>query len=173
MKDFVKKYQNHKIFTNLNIIVISLILALWINFFLIDGTDIGKNLKASVLNTKTTENKSDLYIEKTDSDFFIVSNKNINQVANLSLSLAYNPDNISISNMNSSIWDITNLSNTPWMSLLLLTNENLIDIKKWDKLIKLNIEKKNVSAENINILNANFKDWTEQQFLLSTSWITF
>jgi hypothetical protein len=75
--------------------------------------------------------------------------------------------------MNSSIWDITNLSNTPWMSLLLLTNKSLIDIKKWDKLIKLNIEKKNISAENINILNANFKDWNEQQFLLSTSWITF
>lgn len=173
MKDFVKKYQNHKFFTNLNIIVISLIIAIWINFFLIDGTDIGKNLKTSVLNIKINENKSDLYIEKNDNDFFIVSNKNINQITNLSFSLAYNPENISISNMNSSIWDITNLSNTPWMNLLLLTNKSLIDIKKWDKLIKLNIEKKNISAENINILNANFKDWNEQQFLLSTSWITF
>jgi hypothetical protein len=60
-------------------------------------------LKTSVLNIKINENKSDLYIEKNDNDFFIVSNKNINQITNLSFSLAYNPENISISNMNSSI----------------------------------------------------------------------
>lgn len=173
MKDIIKKYQNQKLFSNLNIILTSLVLAFWINYFLVDWTDIGKNLKTSVLNSKTIENKSDLSIEKNENEFFIISNNDINQISNLSLSLAYNPENISITDMNSSFWDIINLSNTPWFSSIILTTEKVIDIKRWDKLIKLNVEKKEETTENINVLNANFKDINEEQFLLSTSWITF
>lgn len=173
MKDIVKKYQNHKLFSNLNIVLASLVLAFWLNYILINWTDIGKYLNASVLNSQIIENKSDLFIEKIENDFFIISNKNINQVNNLSLSLAYNPENISILDINSSFWDVINLSNTDWISSIIFTAENVVDIKRWDKLIKLNIEKKELKSENINILNANFKDKDEQQFLLSTSWITF
>lgn len=173
MKDIIKEYRNYKLFSNLNIVLASIVLAIWINFLLIDWTNIGKSLKASVLNTKITENKSDIYIEKVEKEFYIISNKDINQVTNLSFSLAYNPDNTKILSINSSFWDIVNLSNTPWISSIILTTENNVDIKKWDKLIKFDIEKDEEIAENINILNANFKDINEEQFLLSTSWITF
>lgn len=173
MKDIIKKYQNHKLFTNINIILASLVLAFWINFILIDWTDIWEYLKVSILNTQIIENKSDLYIEKQGNDFFVVSNKTINQVSNLSLSLAYNPENITIWDVSSSFWDVINLSNTDWISSIIFTADENTNINPWDKLIKLNIVKKEEKTENINILNANFKDINDQQFLLSTSWITF
>ncbi|MFK7780512.1 MAG: hypothetical protein QM490_05265 [Candidatus Gracilibacteria bacterium] len=173
MKDIIKKYQNHKLLSNLNIILASLVLAFGINFLLIDGNEIGKYLKISALDTQIIENKSDLFIEKIENDFFIISNNNINQITNLSLSLAYNPENVSIIEVSSNIGDIINLTNTKGISSLILTTEKALDIKAGDKLIKLNIEKKEEKPENINILNANFKDINEEQFLFSTSGVTF
>jgi len=39
--------------------------------------------------------------------------------------------------------------------------------------LKLNINKNEENPENINILNANFKDAEGEQFLFSTSGLTF
>ena len=78
MQDIIKKYHEHKLFSNLNIILASLVLAFWINFVLIDWTDLGKNLKASVLNSNTLENKSDISLEKNEDEIYVIVNKNIN-----------------------------------------------------------------------------------------------
>lgn len=173
MKDIISKYKKNKLLTNVNIILTSLVLAFWINFVLIDWTDLGQNLKTSVLNSQTQEAKSDISIENIENELFIISNKNINNLESLSLSLVYNPENINISEINSNYWDIINLSNIEWINSLILTSEKEINIKSWDKLIKISLNKKEEKSENINILNANFKDNTWEHFLLSTSWITF
>ncbi len=182
MKDFIKKYatkevllgyQKNKLFSNLNIVLASFVLAFWINFLLVDQTWVGEYLKASVINSNVTNVTSDLSINKIENDFYIVSNKNINNITTLSFSLAYNPQNITVTNLNSNIWNVTNLSNTSWISSIILTTQNPVNIKIWDKLVKLNIEKTEDKPESINILNANFKDSEGEQFLFSTSWLTF
>ncbi len=173
MQDFLKKYQNHKLITNINVIIASLFLATLINFFLIDWTNIGQNLKASVLNSKIWDEKADIYIQKNDTGLFLIANKNIANISTLSFSLSYNPDNIKMLEILSDIWEIVNLSNTPGINSIILNTNEPTNIVKWDKLIKINLKKIHETTENINIVNANFKDVNNEQFLLSTSGITF
>ena len=158
---------------NLNIILASLVLAIWINFILIDWTNIWQNLKTSILNSEIQNNKSDLSIENLNWKLYIVSNKNISDLESLSFSLAYNPQNISINNIKSELWNITILSNTPWISSIILTTDKSVNINISDKLWIINLSKKELKNENINILNANFKDNNSEHYNLSTSWITF
>lgn len=173
MKDIIKKYQNHKLITNVNIVLFSLFLAIWINFFVIDWTNLGQNLKTSIIDSKVIDIKSDLSIEKDDNKLYIVWNKSINNLDNLSLSLIYNPKNVVLSNFNSDIWDIINITNTPWISSLILVVNDNVSIKRWDKLFEITTNKNDNKTENLNIINANFKDKNEEYYLLSTSWITF
>ncbi len=173
MKDFIKKYQKHRLFSNLNIVLASFVLAFWINFLLIDNTQVWEYLKVSVLNSNVVNETSDLSINKIENDFYIVSNKNINNITSLSFSLAYNPENVTVTDLNSNIWNVTNLSNTSWINSIILTTQTPTNIKIWDKLLKLNINKNEENPENINILNANFKDAEGEQFLFSTSGLTF
>lgn len=173
MNKIIKKHHKNKLFSNVNIVLASLVLAIWLNIFLVDWTSVGQSLKTSVLNSQTTEKLSDLSIEKEEWDLYIVANKNIKSVSTLALSLTYNPENVVIWEVNSNLWDVVNLTNTPWISSIILTSEAISDIKNWDRLIKIIINKSENKSENLNIINANFKDINNEQFLLSTSGITF
>ncbi len=163
----------NKLLSNLNIILASLVLAIWVNIFLIDWTNVGQNLRTSVLNSQTQEKLSDLSIQNDDWELYIVLNKEIKSLNTLSLSLTYDNENISIWEVSSNIWDVINLTNTPWISSIILTSEALADVKKWDRLIKVQINKIIKKSENLNIINANFSDINDEQYLLSTSGITF
>jgi len=173
MQDILKKYKKKKFHSNITIILTSLVLAIWINFLLVDGTNLWQNLKASVLNSEIQNNKSDLSIENINNNLYLIANKNINQIETLSFSLSYNPQNIEINSIDSEYWDIVNLSNTPGINSIILTSDNLINIKKWDKLTLIKVSKIKNVAENLNIINANFKDNWLDRYELSTSWITF
>lgn len=173
MKDFLKKYRKHKLINNVNIILVSLVLAVGVNFVFFDNSNLSNNLKASIINTKNIENKANIFIEKFENNIYIVSNKEINNLENLSLSLTFNPENVTIWDINSEYGDIISLNNTAWISSLILSSKTWTNIKKGDKLIKLSINKKYEKTENINIMNANFKDINNEHFLLTTSWITF
>lgn len=173
MKDLIKKYREQKIFSNLNIILVSLVLAFWVNFLILDESNLGQKLKVSVINSQSTNIKSDIYIERLEESLYIIANKDINNLSTLSLSLIYNPENTSLIDLKSKFWDIANLTNTPWVSSIILTTSKATKITKWSKLIQFNINKKEAIVENINIVNANFKDINNEHYLLSTSWITY
>ena len=105
---------------------------------------------------------------------YIISNSVIKDLSDLSLTLIFNPDNINIKDINSNIWNVVNLSNTPWINSLILTSDEPSIIEAWEKIIEISIFKNNNNKpENLNIVNANFKDVNNEHFLLSTSWITF
>jgi len=173
MKDFIKKYQNYKLFTNINIILASLVLAIWINFLLIDWTNIGQSLKTSVLDSQVGNKLADIYLQKTNNDIFLIANRNIKDINTLSLSLNYNPENLTITEMNSELWQIAKLWNTPWINSIIVSTKAPKDIKKGDTIIKIIYTKKLQISENINLVNANFSDVNNEQYLLSTSGITF
>jgi len=173
MKNIIKKYNKNKKISNTKLILTSLVLAFWINFLLIDWTSIWKNIKTSVLNSNIEINTSDISIINKDNSLLIISNKKITNLKNLSFSILYNPDNVSIESIKSDLWDIINLSNTKWINSVILSSENWVNIEKWNIITIINTQKKTNISENINIINANFKDIDSEQYFLSTSWITF
>lgn len=173
MKDFIKKYQNHKLLTNLNIILASLVLAVWINFFLVDGTNIGQSLKASVLNSQIWTETADVYLKKIDNDIYLVTNKNIVDLNNFSISFSYNPENVEIFDISSQLWQVANLWENQGINSIILNIQSPVNLNRWDNILKVWVNKKIETTENLNILNANFSDSENNQFLLSTSGITF
>ena len=96
MKDILKKYKKHKKFTNIGIVVTSLVLAVWFNLFVIDTSDFGNSMRASVLETKIENNRADIYGELSENTINVFSSKNMNDVKNISLSFTYNPNNVEI-----------------------------------------------------------------------------
>jgi len=173
MKDFLQKYQNNKNMSNLSIIVTSLILAIWINIFLIDWTNIWNNLKASVLDTSLNEIKADIYIEKLDNKIVIKNSKDILDAKNISIWITYNPWLIEIKDIESTLWENIMLweKNTWFDTYLINTSWN--NIYANSKILEINILKNREESTQLNMINANFTDKNEENYNLSTSWITF
>ncbi len=173
MKDILKKYNKKKHIQNIWIIVTSLALAIWVNYFIFNNDEISKNLKTNVNEAIVEEKKADLYIENSTNTYSVKAWQDMNNVENISFSLTYNSENIKIDEMN---WwndniDLMNLSNYPWVNTIVINIEKPINIKKWKEIINFKIKKLNEVNENINIISANFTDSEWETFLLSTSGI--
>jgi len=172
MKDFMKKYHNKKIMWNIWVLFASLVLAIWINIFIIDGTQIWNNLKTSILDSWNIEQKADIYIEVLNDKLVIKNSKQLNELENISLSIVSNPSNINIENIESEIWEITILSDNPGI-LSLILNWYWKTIIKDTVLLEVDPKKIEKKSENINLINTIFTDKNNSLFELSTSWITF
>jgi len=174
MQDILKKYKQHKFISNLGIVVTSLIVAVWINFFVIDSTNIGQNIKTSVLNASINQNLADIYLEKKWDNIVIKTSKNINNLKSLSFNVSYNPETLIIENITSNITSqVLNLSNNPWINSVTLILDIVKDINKSEVLAIIKVKKMEEKTENINIFDARFNDNTAQTSLLTTSWISF
>jgi hypothetical protein len=173
MKDILKKYKKHKTFTNIGIVVTSLVLAIWFNLFLIDGSNLGNSMKASVLETKIKNNRADIYWEYSENTIKVFSSKNMNNVKNLSLSFTYNPVNVEIISKTSDSAEIIELSNENGINTIVLNYNQEKNILKNDTILSIYSKKTENISEQLNIFNANFTDTTSENFLLSTSGITF
>lgn len=173
MKDFLQKYQKQNNMSNLAIIVTSLILAIWINIFLIDWTEIWSKLKTSVLDSSQNEIKSDLYIEKIDNKILIKNSKDILEAKNLSFSITYNPNLVEIKEVISDLWENMLLweKNTWFETYLISIPWN--DIWKNSNIAEVIISKKYDESTQLNMINANFSDNSGEKYNLSTSWLTF
>lgn len=173
MQDILKKYKKHRLLSNIWVVALSLIMAVWINFFVIDSTNFGQNLKTSVLNSSTNNNLADIYLENLNNEIKLKTSKDINNLKSLSFSISYNPNNLKIEEFISSNAQILNLSNTPWINSVTITFDNIVDIKWWENITSIKTSKKDNKIENINIVDANFTDWEAEVYLLTTSWISF
>ncbi len=173
MKDFLKKYHNKKTISNIGIVLTSLVLAFWINFILIDWTQVWNNLKTSVLDIENNEIKSDLYIENWVNNVNIKNSKDMQQVKNISLWLTYNPNEVEITSIKSKFWEIVSLwEKNTWYDTILINIEPQ-NISKQDILFEIETRKLIEKSTQINMINANFSDNSDEKYNLSTSWITF
>lgn len=173
MKDFLKKYHNKKIIWNAWIILASLVLAFWINTFIIDWTNIWDSLKSSIIDSKTNTIKADLYIENIENKILIKNWKDIQNIDTISLSIIYNPNNLDIKNIKSSYWEaITLWEKNTWSDTIIINiwNKNIV---KNNTILELITNKKENKSEQLNLINVNFKDINWDKYDLSTSWITF
>lgn len=173
MKDFLKKYQKQNNMSNLAIIVTSLVLAIWINIFLVDWTDIWNKLKTSVLDSNQSETKADLYVEKNNENIYIKNSKDILEAKNLSFSITYNPELVEIIEVKSDIWENMLLwEKNTWFDTYLI-NISWNDIWKNSNIAEVIISKKQDESTQLNMINANFSDNSDEKYNLSTSGITF
>jgi len=172
MQDIIKKYKKHKQITNLGIVLTSLVMAFWVNFLLIDWTITGQNLKASILNANNVEINSDVYFDLEDNKIVLKTSKLISNVKDLSLSVTYNPENVEIINFDSSN-NLSEISNEEWIKSIIINFWELVSINPNENILEINTSKKINKSENINIINANFTDNAWDNYMLSSSGITF
>jgi len=173
MKDFLEKYHNKKTISNIGIILTSLVLAFWINFLLIDWTEIWNNLKTSVLDIENIDVKSDLYIENSSWSIFVKNSKNMDLVKNISIWITYNPNETEIINIKSDLWEIISLwEKNTWFDTIIVNLEGK-NIEKQNTLFEIETKKLIEKSSQINMINANFTDSSDEKYNLSTSWITF
>jgi hypothetical protein len=172
-KDYLNKYKKNKIISNLSIIITSLIIALSINFLILDNSNFWKNLKSSVLEAQEQNKKADLYLENNKWNLILKNSKNINQAKSLSFSISYNPENVEITNIECNSNELIKIENTPWIKAIIINYKTNKDIKSKSKICKIKYNKKENKSEQLNLINSNFTDKTWEVFLLSTSWITF
>jgi len=172
--NILKKYKRHKKISNLTIVFLSLTIAIWINFFVLEGSNFSKNLKTNLLESELKNNISNIYFEKKGNNLFLKTNRTISNIENLTFSITYNPENIEILDiipkLNS---EIINVSNTPWLSTVLVNFKEINTINSWEKILTIKTNKKEDKTENVNIINANFTDSEKNTFELSVSWIIF
>lgn len=175
MSDFLKKYREKKIISNAWIIFTSLVLALWINFFLVDSTNFWQSLKADVLSSTTKEDLSNIYLIKNWNKIYLRNSKKMDNIDKLTINLSYNPENVEIKNISSNIdWiNILNLWNEPWINTLIITLSWSKNISSWVNILNIEINKKIEKTENLNIWWAYFIDTNGTNYDLTTSGISF
>ena len=171
--DFFEKYRLYKLKNNLSIIWLSLIFAIFINFFVLNNFDT-QNLKTSIIQAEKQENKSDLFFQKQNNNLILKNAYQINNLRNLNFSIVYNPENIEITEiipkLNS---EIQIISNTPGIITVFIDYKDNFTIPANDKIATIKYNKKKQTTENLNIINANFTDNTDNTYSLTTSGITF
>jgi len=171
--DFLKKYKKQKILTNITIVIASLIIALGINFFVIDNSSMGNQFKANVLEVNNNEKKSDLYLENNSWKIILKNSKKLNKVTSISFSIIYNPENVKIKNI-SCIWDnIVEIWNEKWIKAIIVNFSKNKNIENNSEICKIQTIKNNNNSEQLNLINSNFTDNTWETYLLTTSGITF
>lgn len=169
---YAKKQKRKALFS---LILSAFIFAVWINIALTKN-DVAENLKASIIEVWEKNQDADLYLNVQDSKNEIISinsSKNIKELSHLSLSLVYNPESIEIKD----IFDSKNNktisfhSEVEGITSIIMEPSELYQIKKWESILKIVVDKKDTNEEKINLINAIFKDEKDWIFVLSTSWI--
>lgn len=179
MTDFVKKYKKQQIMTHISTALAGLVVAFGIHVFVIDDADISQ-LKTSVLdsgNTLSQQSKvSDLFFESSPQWAIALKTSNpIQSISRLSLSLTYNPDELSIQSIspeNPKV-KILNLSNIAGINTVVLEWPQAEDIQAGSSLLNIFSNKTTQKTTGLNILvdTIEFSDSNNDSYRLSTSWI--
>ncbi|MCP4522677.1 MAG: hypothetical protein GY828_00495 [Candidatus Gracilibacteria bacterium] len=173
MKDILKTYKKHKKLSNIGIIATSFVLAIGVNIFLIDGSQVGNSLKTSVLDVKHQVQNADIYAEKKESFVELFAGKDIQNIMSLTLSVAYNSNNVKFISQTTQQGEIIDLGISDTIQTFMIQYPDKISLHQGDLLLKLKTQKSSDSSEQLNILNANFLDTSGEIFHLTTSGITF
>ncbi|MDP5038938.1 MAG: hypothetical protein NWP80_00650 [Candidatus Gracilibacteria bacterium] len=181
MEDIILKYKKQQKIRNISIVITSLCLALALNIFInTNNYEVGNFLKGSLMDSSSTQKNSDIYLEKIDNEndliFKLKSTKDMENVKNLSISMVYNNENVSIDNKFSDLpgVEILNLSNTKGFNTILLTFAEPININKNSDILNVVISKlDNKLEENLNIISSNFTDKDNKIFMITSEGIKF
>jgi hypothetical protein len=101
------------------------------------------------------------------------SNQNMNNVKNIAVSMTYNPNNVWILLQENYSWEIIRLSDEKWIQSILINYAPEKNIVIWENIFSVETSKLKQVSEQLNVFNANFTDASGENYLLSTSGITF
>lgn len=173
MKDLFKNYHKHKVLANLSVVGVSLVLAISVNMLLVWNQS-ANLLKANVLEATNISNKADIELTHSESSISVISHQDMNNITELSFSLAYNSDGLQLDDIISEYTsNISNIENDAWLKNIIITFDQATTINAGSILLKISSQKKTEETSYINVINANFKDSSEDTYLLTTSWLVF
>ena len=174
MKDLFKNYHKHKVLTNMWILSISAILAVSVNSFLLSGQT-GEHLKASVIEATVPEKTVDFWVNISENSLSFYNSKDMQEVVEISFSLAYDSDIADIVNPTSSLAgaNITEIKNEDGFVTYILTFSEAQSITAMTDIIQVATEKKEQSTSHVNIINVNFTDASGVKYILSAEGIMF
>lgn len=171
--------KHQKRIENIIVIVSSLALAFVINIFTGTGA-LNATLKASLMDTTQNEvNVSDIYLDRDSNTSDVVKLKTGTKMANvagLSFSLVYNPEDIEIKDIYSpeKKVEIKKADAQKGIVTVYLTLTEGRTIAQYEDIIWIVTEKKTDKETSISLLNANFQDRKDNKlYELTTKWIQY
>jgi len=175
MKDLFKNYHKHKVLSNAWILSIAALLAVSVNMFILSGNT-GQTLKANVLEATSTQVSSvDVLAAANESTISLSNTQEMQNVMQLSFSLAYNPEILSLWASQTLLWDseISVIENNDGFSNYILTSWSPLNITAGSELVNISYAKPQDETVHLNIINVNFTDNQDESYLLSSKWIIF
>jgi len=180
--NIINEYKRKQKIRNISIVMFSLSLAILFSS-LLNQTWFWMSIKSSIMESSWIQNnneiKSDLFLEKVDNTsnniFSLKNSKDLIWVKSISLWVAYNNENVDLDSKILKIewWEIIDLLKNDWFNTLIINFKNPINIKKNEDILNLSFKKDNTQQENINLIWTNFLDKDNNNYNLSTSWISF
>ena len=181
MEDIFAKYKRKRRIKRVWIVVASLMVALSINFVVNDSsmwTALKTNIK-EIQKTQTEAKVADVYLQEVSwsvNPLLTVNNsKDISNAKSLWFSLAYNAEIVSIIDISSDIiWaEVKEVSSENGLVSVTLSFSDGQNISSNTEIATILLNKKWNNLENMNLVNANFKDASNEIYELSTKWEDF
>jgi len=175
MKDLFKSYHKQKVLSHLGILGISCVLAVSINMFVLSGTN-WDLLKASITEIQNENSISeDINFIHSNNSVIVKNTKQIDNIEQLSFSVAYNHDLLVLQDSQSNIdWvSISSISETPWFSNYILTFTQPISLEADSQIIELGYQRNSNEPIYLNPININFMDSDGMNYSLSASSLIF
>ena len=175
MKDLFQNYHKHKVLSNIGLLAISAVLAVSVNMFMLSGST-GATLKANVLEASGQAAAwVDFMAHHTPKAIRFTNSQQMLAVKELSFSLAYNHELLSLGEYNSSLAgaQVSVIENNDGFSSYLMSFASPINIPAESTIIDLSYTKSSDETVHFNIINVNFKDTQDESYLLSTQSIIF
>ncbi len=176
MKDLFQNYHRKKVLSHLGILSLSVILAVSINSFIF-STSNGKMIVANVLDAKTRQAKNNIDFKAIswNESISFQNTQEMKNVVEFSFSLAYNPEILSLKKSISNIPGayITEILEQWGFASYIITFDSPINIKENSEILSLAFKKLSTDTIQLNIINVNFKDSSDEVFLLTSSGIMF
>lgn len=175
MKDVFKSYYKHKVLSQVSLVTLSLVLAIGINMFVFSSPKI-EGLKASVLETPNIEaSEVDFTAFTRENQLIFQTHSLIQDMKEFSFSLAYDPDVLSLGTYTTSLpaSNISELRNESGFVTYIMTFDTPIELQKNSEILSLSYTKLQEKTAYINPVQINFKDSTDEIFLLSTKQLMY
>lgn len=174
MKDIFKNYHRHKVLSHLWILSFSLMLAISINMFALSWAT-GDSFKASVIDSKIQTSQKDIKVTYNSWSLVFSALKDMKQVEEISLALAYNPNWLDILEPKSTDSDSsgTTLKNEDGFYRYIHVSPMPRDIENGDEIFSIPTTRLLPESQRVNFVEANFTDSDGMTYLLVLEWISF
>ena len=175
MKDIFSSYHKHKVLSHISLIALSAVFAFGINILLVQ-TPATEMLQANILwNEVQNESHTDFSIFVRGSELILQTLEPIQDMVELSFSLAYDPEVLKLWAYTTSLEasTIDELKNEDGFVTYIMRFESPLTLSAPNEILNLSYEKTQEKTVFLNPVQVNFKDKNGDIFLLSSSQLQF